>query len=204
MSARDQILRRLRSVSPRLPPAGASSAPPVAAASLDECIARFSAEAAALGVDCHVESSADDVRRRVGSIVNGRSVLSWDRPWLPYSTGDVLTTALFADAPTVQQATAALGVTGCDAAVAETGSLVLFSGPGRARTVSLLPPLHLAIVERDTLCYSLAEVFTRYHQRLRDDASCTIITGPSRTADIELTLTLGIHGPGRVIVIIGP
>jgi L-lactate dehydrogenase complex protein LldG len=204
MSARDRILRRLRSVSARLPQAAATASPALVPATLDDCLARFSAEAGALGVDCHVESSPDDVRRRVASIINGNPVLSWDRQWLPYSAADVYTNALFDDAPMAQQATAAVGVTGCDAAVAETGSLVLFSGPGRARTVSLLPALHLAIVERHKLCFSLAEVFGRHQARLRDTASCTIITGPSRTADIELTLTLGIHGPGRVIVIVGP
>jgi L-lactate dehydrogenase complex protein LldG len=204
MSARDRILRRLRSTSVRLPQAPPTPSPGPVSATLDDCLTRFTAEAAALGVDCHIEASPDDVRRRVAGIVDGRSVLSWDRQWLPYSAADVYTTALFADAPAVQQATAAVGVTGCDAAVAETGSLVLFSGPGRARTVSLLPPLHLAIVERSRLCFSLAEVFSRHHERLRGAASCTVITGPSRTADIELTLTLGIHGPGRVIVIVGP
>jgi L-lactate dehydrogenase complex protein LldG len=70
--------------------------------------------------------------------------------------------------------------------------------------VSLLPPFHIALVERRRLCFSMAEVFEAYRDRLAGSASCTFITGPSRTADIELTLTLGIHGPGRVAVIIGP
>ena len=71
-------------------------------------------------------------------------------------------------------------------------------------TVSLLPPFHVALVERSRLLFSMAEVFEAYRDRLESSASCTFITGPSRTADIELTLTLGIHGPGRVAVIVGP
>jgi L-lactate dehydrogenase complex protein LldG len=50
----------------------------------------------------------------------------------------------------------------------------------------------------------MAEVFDVYRELLEGSASSTFITGPSRTADIELTLTLGIHGPGRVAVIVGP
>ena len=88
--------------------------------------------------------------------------------------------------------------------MAETGSLVMFSAPGRSRAVSLLPQFHIALVERAKLYFSMAEVFETYRDRLEGSASCTFITGPSRTADIELTLTLGIHGPGRVAVIIGP
>jgi L-lactate dehydrogenase complex protein LldG len=97
-----------------------------------------------------------------------------------------------------------VGVTGCHAAIAETGSLVLLSGPGTSRTVSLLPPVHLAVVRPEDLCSTLAELFATRQGLLRDAASCTIVTGPSRTADIELTLTLGVHGPGVVVVVIGP
>ena len=50
----------------------------------------------------------------------------------------------------------------------------------------------------------MAEFFVDHADQLRQAASCTFITGPSRTADIELTLTLGIHGPGKVIVVVGP
>jgi L-lactate dehydrogenase complex protein LldG len=111
---------------------------------------------------------------------------------------------VFARSDRSLQAAAEVGVTGCDAGIAETASLVMFSGPGRSRAVSLLPPMHVAILERRHLCFSMAEMFSTHRGRLCEAASCTIITGPSRTADIELTLTLGIHGPGRVVVIVGP
>jgi L-lactate dehydrogenase complex protein LldG len=50
----------------------------------------------------------------------------------------------------------------------------------------------------------MGEFFARNRERIASTAGCTFITGPSRTADIELTLTLGVHGPGRVIVVVGP
>jgi L-lactate dehydrogenase complex protein LldG len=205
MSARQRILGRLRAAATsRLPQAVAPTSSRIDTASPDECVARFAAEAAALGVDCHIEMAPADVRARLLELVTGHSVLSWDPTSLPYGVGEMLEHPLHGDAPLALQAAAEFGVTACDAAVAETASLVLFSAPGRSRTVSLLPPVHVAIVERSKLCLSLGDVFERYRDRVQDAASCTIITGPSRTADIELTLTLGIHGPGRVIVILGP
>ncbi len=101
-------------------------------------------------------------------------------------------------------ADADLGLTGVDLAVAETGSLVLRSGPGRPRSTSLLPPYHVAVFDRTALVESLEQVgvfLEAWHAS--PDASAagaviTFITGPSRTADIELTLTRGVHGPKEV------
>jgi L-lactate dehydrogenase complex protein LldG len=204
MNARDRILGRLRSVAVDLPTVGEPATLTPLGASADECVRRFCDEAGALGVSCFVEATADAVARRLEQVVNGLRVLSWDAEHLPYDAARVLTNATFGSDSRAHQAAAEIGVTGCDAAIAETGSLVLFSGPGRSRAVSLLPPVHVAIVERRKLCFTMAEMFALHAERLTQAASCTIITGPSRTADIELTLTLGIHGPGRVVVVLGP
>ena len=104
----------------------------------------------------------------------------------------------------MSQASAEIGLTGADAAIAETGSLVLLSGAGKPRAASLLPPTHLAIVRRSDLCASMGEFFAAHADAIARTACCTFVTGPSRTADIELTLTLGVHGPGVVIVVVGP
>jgi len=84
-----------------------------------------------------------------------------------------------------------LGVTSVDAALPETGTLLLRSTPERPRMVSLLPRVHLAIMRpsalRADLSLALAEV--------KNDGYWMLITGPSRTTDIELTLTIGVHGP---------
>jgi L-lactate dehydrogenase complex protein LldG len=99
-------------------------------------------------------------------------------------------------------AEAGLGLTGVDLALAETGSLVLRSGPGRPRSTSLLPPCHVAVFDRGVLVESLAQVsvfLEAWHAH--DDGLggvINFITGPSRTADIELTLTRGVHGPKEV------
>jgi L-lactate dehydrogenase complex protein LldG len=95
-------------------------------------------------------------------------------------------------------------VTGVDWALAETGTLVLVSGRGRPRSTSLLPATHVAVFGRDRLVESLEQVGTML-EALHVDPSLTMsgavinfITGPSRTADIELTLTRGVHGPKEV------
>jgi L-lactate dehydrogenase complex protein LldG len=98
-------------------------------------------------------------------------------------------------------AEADLGLTGADLAIAETGSLVLISGRGRPRSTSLLPACHVAVFGREALVESLAHVglfLEAWHDEARPEwagGAINVITGPSRTADIELTLTRGVHGP---------
>jgi L-lactate dehydrogenase complex protein LldG len=84
-----------------------------------------------------------------------------------------------------------LGVTGVDTALPETGTLVLRSSPEKPRLVSLLPRIHLAILRPLALHPDLHPVF----QEFKNDGYLVCITGPSRTADIELTVTIGVHGP---------
>jgi L-lactate dehydrogenase complex protein LldG len=84
-----------------------------------------------------------------------------------------------------------LGVTGADAAFPETGTLLLRSGPERPRMVSLVPRIHLAIINPEVLLPDLPQGF----ERVKGDGYWVFVTGPSRTADIELTVTIGVHGP---------
>jgi L-lactate dehydrogenase complex protein LldG len=101
-------------------------------------------------------------------------------------------------------ARADLGLTGVDLAIAETGTLVLVSGAGRPRSTSLLPPCHIAVFDRTALVESLRQVGVFLEAWHSDGAPpargavINFITGPSRTADIELTLTRGVHGPKEV------
>jgi L-lactate utilization protein LutC len=100
-----------------------------------------------------------------------------------------------------------IGITSVDFAIAETGTLLVCSQPGQERVASLLPPLHVAIVEESQIVPDLIDAFALLHQRglANLPSNVTLITGPSKTGDIELQLTTGVHGPGkwRVIVIRG-
>ena len=105
-----------------------------------------------------------------------------------------------------QHATEAdIGVTGVDYAIAETGTCVLLARKGVSRLVSLLPPVHVAVVERGQVLPSLDELFTlRRRDFLQGDLDryMNLITGPSRSADIEYTLVTGVHGPGEVHMVL--
>ncbi len=170
----------------------------------EQLVGRFLSELTALGVEHHVEASAEGVRARLAALVGDQLVLRWDADRLPYGVGDALAAAADGASPRDQQAAAAVGVTGCDAAIAETGSIALITGRGKPRSASLLPPTHVALVRTDQLRATMAEFFRERASDLAAAANCTFVTGPSRTADIELTLTLGVHGPGRVVVLVGP
>jgi len=97
-----------------------------------------------------------------------------------------------------------VGVTMAQAAIAETGTLVLESEKERHRLVSLLPPVHVAIVRSDDICLTIGDALKelRGHGKEEMSRAITFITGPSRTADIELTLTVGVHGPKELYVIV--
>jgi len=100
-----------------------------------------------------------------------------------------------------------IGVTGVDYAIAETGTCVLLPRAGVSRLVSLLPPVHIAIVQRGEVLPSLDELFAMQRRDHLDGelgSYLTLISGPSRSADIEYTLVTGVHGPGQVhMVLIG-
>ena len=94
------------------------------------------------------------------------------------------------------------GITTAQAAIAETGTLVLDSSRERNRLVSLVPPVHIAIVEASSIFQTLGEALAFIHQDGNISPAVTFVTGPSRTADIELTLTIGVHGPQELYVIV--
>ncbi|MBN1489855.1 MAG: lactate utilization protein [Phycisphaerae bacterium] len=93
-----------------------------------------------------------------------------------------------------------VGITGVRMAIAETGSIVVTSGSGSRRLASLAPPEHIAIVEKDQIVPDLLD----WAASLGPDmpANEVLITGPSKTADIEMNLVMGVHGPRNVHVIL--
>ncbi|NIR51473.1 hypothetical protein GWO43_23115 [candidate division KSB1 bacterium] len=185
---------------------GLSEKPVASVPSKGECLNRFRTELAALGVDTYFEEKPEAIRKRLASLLEGKSILSWDLDHLPYDVGEVLQDrlVLFGHDDEQEQATAEIGLTGCDAAIAETGSLVLISAEGKPRTASLLPFEYIAIVSRSEIYSSMGDFFEKRGADIAAASYLNIITGPSRTADIELSLTLGVHGPGKVSVVIGP
>jgi len=100
-----------------------------------------------------------------------------------------------------------IGITGADYALAETGSLIILPRKGLSRLVSLVPPVHIALVRPEDILESMDDLFLlrrlEYHQRGGEMGSyLNFITGPSRTADIEMTIVEGVHGPKEVHMVI--
>jgi L-lactate utilization protein LutC len=95
-----------------------------------------------------------------------------------------------------------VGISTAQAAIAETGTLVLDSACERHRLVSLVPPVHIAIIHASAIVETLSDALTLLQKDKEISPAITFITGPSRTADIELTLTIGVHGPQELYVIV--
>ncbi|MBI3940573.1 MAG: lactate utilization protein [Acidobacteria bacterium] len=94
-----------------------------------------------------------------------------------------------------------VGVTGADFGLADTGTLVLQTSDRRGRLLSALPPVHVAILEAQRILPDLAAFLA---QGCGDSSAVAFVTGPSKTADIEQTLTVGVHGPAELhIVLVG-
>jgi L-lactate dehydrogenase complex protein LldG len=101
-----------------------------------------------------------------------------------------------------------VGITGADAALAATGSLVINRCPGRPNAPSLLPPLHIAIITADQILPNFEAWIAQQRLNGLDSfhraGNIVVVSGPSRTADIAMELILGMHGPKELHVIILP
>lgn len=98
-------------------------------------------------------------------------------------------------------ARADIGLSTAEWAIAETGSLVLTGGPGMGRTVTLLPPTYVAVIAAKKVLPTVAEAIEKYAGSALPANVC-FHTGPSRSGDIEMSLVVGMHGPGDVHVIL--
>ncbi len=107
-----------------------------------------------------------------------------------------------------QDASVRVGLTGVDAALTATGSVVVVSGNGRYRAASLLPPVHIAVVTSAQILLDLESWWSqqRRHglEQTRQSSNIVFITGPSRTADIAMQLVMGMHGPRQLHIVLMP
>lgn len=93
-------------------------------------------------------------------------------------------------------------ITDVQAAIAETGTIVCTCGEGRPRGASLMPPLHLVVVGASQLVADLCDLLLLLESQAELPANVNLITGPSKTADIEGVLVTGVHGPGAVWILL--
>ena len=138
------------------------------------------------------------------SPLRGRRIALSNSPWLNRLVAriEVSVDEIAVDPGAAELFGCDVGISTAQAAIAETGTLMLDSEAERHRLVSLVPPVHIAIVDAANICLTLGEALAAAGQGSELSPTTTFITGPSRTADIELTLAIGVHGPQELYVII--
>ena len=205
--SRENILHRVRTAVGRSAGQPPADPPPVRLripeVDLDARIASFIRRVEALAGTACVTA---EPRALVAAAIEGKTAVASNAPFLAQCG--------ILDLPGVQSgitdreelraacAAADVGITSADYALADTGTLVMLSTPREARLVSLLPPAHIAVIPRASILTGLDELFTVLPDPAAQASSMVLITGPSRTADIEQILIRGVHGPGRITVLI--
>ena len=207
MPDREQILSKVRSALGRSAGGPAPVPPPprlvVPNWGREERIRRFSENFCG---ETLVAADIEDARQFVASKIEDREAVASNSSILRELGLSELTNVRsgFDDREELRSACvqAGVGITSATYAVADPGALAVLAGVEEERLISLVPPLHIAVVRADRILSSLDELFTILPDPALESSSMVLIGGPSRTGDIEMTLTLGVHGPREVYVVI--
>ena len=173
---------------------------------------RFIEELEALGGYGKRAKSLEEAREYVLNLAREREaklLVRWDVEYLDELGADQtlreagVEVALWRDLPDLREIAgrADIGLSTATWAIAETGTLVLEHGQGRGRSVTLLPPTYIAILPADRLLRTVPEAIQKYTGNTLPANVC-FHTGPSRSGDIEMSLVVGMHGPGDVHVLL--
>jgi L-lactate dehydrogenase complex protein LldG len=183
---------------------------------IEDPLARFLEELDALGGHGKRVESLEEAREYVLSLARERdakSLVRWgvegleklgvDAP-LEEAGVEVVVWRDGEDSEDYKEVTARadIGLSTAEWAIADTGSLVLTSGPGKGRTVTLLPPTYVAVVPADRVLRTVPEAIQKYAEAGDLPANVCFHTGPSRSGDIEMEIFVGMHGPGDVHVVL--
>jgi L-lactate utilization protein LutC len=210
LMSRDHVLHKVRTALGRSAGQPVEEPPPVRL-SIDEVpiearIESFLARIEALAGKTHRAESMDDARNYVAGVLNGRGAVASNSALLRQCGITALAGVESGITDRVRLrafcSTAACGITGANYALADTGTLVMLASVQEARMISLLPPVHIALVDRDRLLTGLDELLSILPRPADETSSMVLITGPSRTADIEQILVRGVHGPGEIHVVV--
>ena len=209
MMSREHILHRVRTALGRSEGQPPSEAPAVRLrvpeADREARMVSMLARVEALAGKTYRAARCEDARQFAMVAIDGKTAVASNAPLLAECgiTGLPGVRSGVTDRDELRElcATCELGITSADYALADTGTLVMLSSPQEARMISLLPPKHLAIVAADRILGSLDELFTVLPNPAEQTSAMVLITGPSRTADIEQILVRGVHGPGEITVV---
>jgi L-lactate utilization protein LutC len=210
LMSRDHILHRVRTALGRS--AGQEPPPPptvrlrIPEVPIDARAASFITRLEALAGKAQRVATKGEAREIIAAAIAGKNCVASNSPYLAecgISTLPGVRTGI-RNVDELRDAceTCDIGITSADYALADTGTLVTIASPEEARLVSLLPPAHIAVVPIDRLLTGLDELFTLVPLPADRSSSTVLITGPSRTADIEQILVRGVHGPGTIHVVL--
>jgi len=211
MNSREKILARMRAAQQPFPsaqsPVERLAVTPIAIDDKEVLSARFIKEAQALSCQVHVvENDVIAAQAILEILAEEKRVLAWDFDQIPCQALEATLHEAGVAVAAPDDPTVLSGVTGAHAALASTGSLVIVSGPGRQRTVSILPRKHIAVITQDQILANMENWVGEQRQNnlkvFNKAANINIISGPSRTADISMELILGMHGPETLHIII--
>jgi L-lactate utilization protein LutC len=210
LMARDYVLHKVRTALGRSAGQAPAEAPPVRIRipQVDPAtrVESFCRSLEALAGKTHLALSAADARAYVAAAIDGKTAIASNAPFLAECgiTDLAGVRSGVTDRAELRRlcATSDFGITSADYALADTGTLVMIASPNEARMISLLPPAHIAVVPRDRLLTGLDELYDLVPRPADITSSMVLITGPSRTADIEQFLVRGVHGPGTIHVVL--
>ena len=208
--SREHVLHKVRTALGRSAGQPVEEPPPVRLnvpeAGMEARISVFFERIEALAGKTHRARSLEDARAYAESVIAGRTALASNAAVLRESDITSLAGVESGVSDGAQlrglAASVACGITGADYALADTGTLVMLASPQEARLISLLPPVHIAVVEHQRLLTGLDELLSILPHPAEQTSSMVLITGPSRTADIEQILVRGVHGPGEIHVVV--
>lgn len=211
-NTRESILNKLRSarapfedVAP-IPAEEKRHTVPVTDATPEEHYQRFVDEATKLHCIIHETQSEGDALEVVLDIIgDDKQALMWDSRHIPIAGLQGALDQQGIQAAAMNDGSVRVGLTGVDAALAGTGSIVVVSGEGKSRQASLLPLVHVAVIKRDDVIADL-ETFYKNTDRatFSNHSNIAVISGPSKSADIAMELIHGMHGPGEVHLVLVP
>ncbi|MBI4905937.1 MAG: lactate utilization protein [Acidobacteria bacterium] len=209
MTAREEVLDGVRKALGRSAGQAPAAAPEarivIPEIDVERRFTMFSERLELVGGKTYRAADLDAARAITVEIMGGETGVASNAPLLAQAgiTGLPGVATGFMDEAALRAACAVtpFGITTADYALAETGSLVTRSAT-EARLISLLPPVHIALLPISRLLTGLDELYTRIPLPSEETASMVFITGPSRSADIEMILVRGVHGPRVIHVIV--
>ena len=181
---------------------------PLVGETWEEQAALFARNAETLRADFHLCADRDELRQhllRLSAESSWQQIATYHGELTDFAVSALSLPALVTDGgyDALEMERCDAGITGCEALVAQTGSVLITSRTTGGRALTVLPPHHIVLAKREQIVPDLSAAYALLHERYAPNypSLMGLITGPSRTGDIERILVLGAHGPKRLTIL---